>query len=121
MLCIQSRQFASLSEGLHRAFLRDTVVDWIAAYEVSHGKPPRIGFDEAARIASYLDNLLQSTIAPEMPEDPTRELIHRALTAGEKGATGDQLRAAVSLFAGSLPAEEAAFILFDWLCAADQG
>jgi hypothetical protein len=119
MLQIEKRQLACLADESQRQFVLATVVDWVAAFEVCHAKPPRISFEEAEKVAGYLCESLARTMAPEMQEDPTRDLIHRVLTAGEQGASAAQLRSAASAYAAALPAREAAEILFDWHCSSD--
>lgn len=116
MLSISTEQFASLTNETRVGFLLETVSDWFGLFGACYGRPSRLHFEAAFEIGDYLLGKLEGLPQPTT-ERVDYAFIHTVLTAAEMGATPDQLRAGVAGFCRALPADEAAFILFEFICA----
>lgn len=115
MLNFSPKQFATMAGDARKGFLLEAVSDWFALVEACYQKSPRLTFDVAWNIADHLLDQIEGL--PQPITGPVDYAFIRAvLDAAEAGTAPDQLRTAVATFCRALPADEAAFILFESMC-----
>jgi hypothetical protein len=118
MLTIQPIQFSALANEQRKDFLLETVCDWLVLWKTIHRAQPRIGFDQAWRVADFLlgrvENLPQPTDGGAI-----YTFTHTVLTAAERGAASEQLHRGIDAYCDALPGEDAGLILFESICAPD--
>jgi hypothetical protein len=118
MLQLRSRQFEALAAEASAGFLLETVSEWFAIFERVHGKPTALPFDTAWAIAAHVVDQVDGL--PQPASGPIHHaLVHAVLSAAQAGASGIQLRRALTAFCRSLPSSDAGFMLFDLHCSRD--
>lgn len=118
MLKFTAKDFEAMQQRTARQALLEAVADWRALQEVCYGQAPRFTFETCWGVAVHVMETLEAPPGPDT-SGSFYELTHAVLTAAHKGATPDQLRAAMAAYCQSLPASEAGLILFDAICSPD--
>jgi len=112
MLKISAESMDALAEQRTADFALEIVADWFEIYRVSEGHSPSIPFDEAWDVAVAAIEQVQAR-SRYIPDGATAQLIHRLLSAAERGCAAPKLAAAIDNFINAMPSDQAALILVE--------